>query len=110
MRSRVPSTGSANALLHALWIFGRRLFCRCRIHSGGSGHRFSFEPRISQRFGVFALEPPCVYYGRTLDHPGKLSYFFGLRLEYWGYGLFAFGVLDAYLSWNSLAHDWLAAV
>jgi hypothetical protein len=38
------------------------------------------------------------------------SYFFGLRLEYWGYALFVFGVLDAYLSWNSLTRDWLAAV
>ncbi len=31
-------------------------------------------------------------------------------MEYWGYGLFAFGMLDAYLSWNSLARDWLAVV
>ena len=31
-------------------------------------------------------------------------------MEYWGYGLIAFGVLDAYFSWNSLTRDWLAAV
>lgn len=54
--------------------------------------------------------PPCVYYGRTLDHPGKWSYFFGLRLEHWGYGLFAFGLLNAFLNWSSLARDWLAIV
>lgn len=52
--------------------------------------------------------PPCVYYGRTLDHPGKPSTFFGLHLEYCGYGLFALSLLYAYLSWNSLVHDWLA--
>jgi hypothetical protein len=51
--------------------------------------------------------PPCVYYGRTLDHPRKLSTFFGLRLEYWGYGVFAFAFLDAYLNWNDLARDWV---
>jgi len=110
MKFHIPNTGSANAPLHALWIFGRCLFCRCRVHSRGSRHCFSSEPRISQRFGVFVLGAALRYYGRTLDHPGKPSYFFGLRLEYWGYGLFAFGVLDAYLSWNSLARDWLAVV
>ena len=54
--------------------------------------------------------PPCVYYGRTLDRPGKRSNFFGLRLDYWGYGLLVLGLLDAYLNWNSLARDWLAVV
>jgi hypothetical protein len=53
--------------------------------------------------------PPCVYYGRTLDHPGKKSMFFGLPLEYWGYGLLAFGLLDIYLNWSRFSGDFLAA-
>ena len=78
--------------------------------AGGTGTAFHLS-RESASVSVFLfLGLPCVYYGRALDHPGKLSYFFGLRLEYWGYGLFAFGILDAYLSWDSLARDWLAVV
>jgi len=53
---------------------------------------------------------PCVFYGWSLDHPGKHSTFFGLRLDYWGYGLFAFALLDAFMNWNLLAHDWLGIV
>jgi hypothetical protein len=62
----------------------------------------------STSFLVFLFwGPPCVYYGRTLDYPGKFSTFFGLRLEYWGYGVLVFALLDAYLSWDNLARDWL---
>jgi hypothetical protein len=53
---------------------------------------------------------PCVICGRILDHPGKRSNFFGLRLDYWGYGLIAIGLLDAYLNWGKIARDWIATV
>jgi|SRR5450631_3429507 hypothetical protein len=63
----------------------------------------------STTFLVFLFwGPPCIFYGRTLDHPGKPSTFFGLPLEYWGYGVIVFGFLDAYLNWHNLARDWLA--
>jgi hypothetical protein len=75
----------------------------------GAGAGISFHlSRESTTFLVFLFwGPPCIYYGRTLDHPGKPSTFLGLRLEYWGYGLFTFALLEAYLSWESLARDWL---
>ena len=78
--------------------------------AGGVGTAFHLSRESASVLMFLFWGPPCVYYGRTLDHPGKLSYFFGLRLEYWGYGLLAFGILDAYLSWNSLTRDWLAVV
>jgi hypothetical protein len=78
--------------------------------AGGAGIAFHLSRESASVLLFLFWGPPCVYYGRTLDRPGKPSYFFGLRLEYWGYGLLAFGLLDAYLSWNSFAHDWLAAV
>ena len=75
--------------------------------ASGLGAAFHLR-RETISFLVFLFwAPPCVYYGRTLDHPGKPSNFFGLRLEYWGYGLFAFALLDAYLNRNNLARDWL---
>jgi hypothetical protein len=78
--------------------------------ASGLGTAFHLS-RESTSFLVFLVwGPPLVYYGRTLDHPGKPSTFFGLRLEYWGYGLFAYALLDAYLNWNSLTRDWLAIV
>jgi hypothetical protein len=52
--------------------------------ASGLGIAFHLS-RESISFLVFLFwGPPCVYYGRTLDHPGKPSTFFGLRLEYWG--------------------------
>src|SRR5580704_13207123 len=52
---RKPNTGSSNDLFHALRLFGRRLFCHCRIHCRWGRRRFSSEPGINQRFGVFVL-------------------------------------------------------
>jgi hypothetical protein len=59
--------------------------------AGGAGTAFHLSQESASVLLFLFWGPPCIYYGRTLDHPGKLSYFFGLRLEYWGYGLFAFG-------------------
>jgi hypothetical protein len=78
--------------------------------AGGVGTAFHLSRESASVLLFLFWGPPCVYCGRTLDRPGRRSYFFGLRLEYWGYGLLAFGVLDAYLSWSSLARDWLAVV
>jgi hypothetical protein len=78
--------------------------------AGGLGTAFHLSHESTGVLVLLFWGPPCVFYGRTLDHPGKPSTFFGLRLEYWGHGLFAFGLLDAYLNWNSLARDWLAVV
>jgi hypothetical protein len=58
--------------------------------AGGAGTAFHLSQESASVLLFLFWGPPCIYYGRTLDHPGKLSYFFGLRLEYWGYGLFAF--------------------
>ena len=66
-----------------------------------------------ESFGVLLLlfwGPPCIYYGKTLDHPDKRSTLFWIPTEYWGYGLIALGVLDAYVSWDKIARDWLAVV
>ena len=53
---------------------------------------------------------PCVICAKILDRPGKRSNFFGLRLDYWGYGLIAIGLFDAYLNWGKIARDWVATV
>ena len=31
-------------------------------------------------------------------------------MEYWGYGIIGLAVLDAYVSWDKIARDWLAVV
>ncbi len=77
--------------------------------AGGTGTAFHLSKESTSVLMFLLWGPPCIYYGRILHHPGKPSNFFGLRLDYWGYGLLAFGVLDAILSWHSLARDWLAA-
>ncbi len=78
--------------------------------SDGVGAAFHLSSAFTGVLTFLFWGPPCIYYGRTLDQPGKRSYFFGLRLDYWGYGLIAFGLLDAYLNWGSLARNWVAAV
>jgi hypothetical protein len=78
--------------------------------AGGAGTAFHLSHQSTTVLMFLFWGLPCVYYGRTIDHPGRRSYFFGLPLEYWGYGLFAFGVLNAYLNWSSLVRDWLAVV
>jgi hypothetical protein len=78
--------------------------------AGGVGTAYHLSRESTGVLTFLFWGPPCIYFGRTLDHPGRRSNFFGLRLDYWGYGLCAFGLLDAYLNWNSLARDWLAVV
>ena len=78
--------------------------------AGGVGAAYHLHRESTSVLLFLFWGPPCIYYGRTLDHPGKSSYFFGLRLEYWGYGLIAFGLLNVYLNWPSVSRDWLAVV
>ncbi|MGH6867957.1 MAG: hypothetical protein ACREDA_03575 [Methylocella sp.] len=85
-------------------------FVGALIISDGVGAAFHLSSATTGVITILFWGPPCVYFGRTLDHPGKRSYFFGLRLDYWGYGLIAYALLDAYLNWHSIAHDWLARV
>jgi hypothetical protein len=35
---------------------------------------------------------------------------FWIPMEYWGYALIALAILDAYMSWGKITHDWLATV
>ncbi len=69
--------------------------------SDGIGAAFHLSSESTGVLTFLFWGPPCIYCGRTLDHPGKRSYFFGLKLDYWGYGLIAFGLLYAFLNWNS---------
>jgi hypothetical protein len=73
--------------------------------AGGVGTAFHLSRETTSVLLFLFWGPPCVYYGRTLDHPGKKSMFFGLPLEYWGYGLFAFGVIDMFLNWGKFSGD-----
>jgi hypothetical protein len=54
--------------------------------------------------------PLCVGFGRKLGTPEKPSTLFWIPMEYWGYGLIGLGALSAYVEWNKIASDWLAAV
>jgi hypothetical protein len=54
--------------------------------------------------------PACVIFGKTLDRPEKRSTLLGIPMEYWGYGLIGLGILDAYVSWDNITRDWIAAV
>ncbi|MFZ3328741.1 MAG: hypothetical protein WA231_23930 [Methylocella sp.] len=78
--------------------------------SDGVGAAFHLSSQLTGVLTLLFWGLPCIYYGRTLDHLGKRSYFFGLRLDFWGYGLIAFGLLDAYLNWGNLGRHWVAAV
>lgn len=78
--------------------------------AGGLGTAFHLSRETTSALMFLFWGLPCIYCGRTLDRPGKRSNFFGLRLDFWGYGLIAFGLFDAYLNWNSVARDWLATV
>ncbi|MGH6842318.1 MAG: hypothetical protein ACREDV_09555 [Methylocella sp.] len=78
--------------------------------AGGAGTAFHLSRETTSAFMFLLWGPPCVFCGRLLDHPGKRSHFFGLRLDYWGYGLIAIGLFDAYLNWGKIARDWFAAV
>ncbi len=80
------------------------------IISDGVGAVFHLSSASTGVLTFLFWGPPCIYCGRTLDHPGKRSYFFGLKLDYWGYGLIAFGLLYAFLNWSNLARNWVAAV
>jgi hypothetical protein len=78
--------------------------------AGGISTAYHPSPESTSVLLFLFWGPMCVGFGRNLGTPEKPSTLFWIPMEYWGYGLFAFGVLDAYFSWNSLARDWLAAV
>lgn len=52
----------------------------------------------------------CAGFVKLFDRPDKPSTLFGIRIEYWGYGLIVLAVLDTYFGWDAIARDWLAAV
>jgi hypothetical protein len=52
--------------------------------------------------------PLCVVMGRKLDRPKRHSALFWIPMEYWGYGIIALAILDIYMSWGKITHDWLA--
>ncbi|MCI0467950.1 MAG: hypothetical protein L0Y57_13255 [Beijerinckiaceae bacterium] len=52
----------------------------------------------------------CAGFGNRLDTPEKRSKLFGVPMEYWGYGLIGFALLDAYLNWEKVAREWTASV
>ena len=52
--------------------------------AGGAGTAFHLSQESASVLLFLFWGPPCIYYGRTLDHPGKLSYFFGFA---WNIGV-----------------------
>jgi hypothetical protein len=78
--------------------------------AGGIGTAYHLSRESTGVLLFLSWGPACVIFGRRLDKPEKRSTLFWIPMEYWGYGLIFLGVLDAYVSWNSIARDWLAAV
>lgn len=75
--------------------------------AGGIGTAYHLS---RESVGVLLLlfwGPLCVCFGRKLDHPGKRSTLFGIPMEYWGYGIIGLAALDAYVSRDIIARDWL---
>jgi hypothetical protein len=78
--------------------------------AGGVSAAFHLSPESTSVLLFLFWGPPCVVFGKTLDKPEKRSTLFWIPMEYWGYGLIGLGALSAYVEWDKLARDWLAAV
>ena len=48
--------------------------------AGGAGTAFHLSQESTSVLVFLFWGPPCVYYGRTIDHPGRPSYFFAWNI------------------------------
>ncbi|HUI21484.1 MAG TPA: hypothetical protein VLZ74_10645 [Methylocella sp.] len=85
-------------------------FIAAAFISGGLGTAYHLSRESTTVLLFLFWGVPCVIFGRKYDKPKKHSALFGLPMEYWGYGLIVLGVLDIYVSWNSIARDWFTSV
>lgn len=76
----------------------------------GIGIAYHLSPEFIGVLSLLFWGSLCVFYGMRLDKPEKPSSLFGIRMEYWGYGIIGLAILDAYVSWGKIARDWLAVV
>lgn len=76
----------------------------------GIGIAYPLSPESVGVLSLLFWGALCVFYGRKLDRPEKPSSLLGIPMQYWGYGIIGLGALDAYVSWDKIARDWLAIV
>ena len=110
MRFRISNTDSSNDLLLSLGIPGRRFFVVAAFIAGGVSTAYHLSHESTSVLLFLFWGPLCVGFGRKLGTPEKPSTLFWIPMEYWGYGLIGLGALSAYVEWDKIASDWLAAV
>jgi hypothetical protein len=78
--------------------------------AGGVSTAYHLSPESTSVLLFLFWGPLCAGFGRKLGTPEKPSMLFWIPMEYWGYGLIGLGALSAYVTWDKIASDWLAAV